>query len=98
MTKANGQHDSALDALVALKRQLTSLKLDALLDTDRVTPTPSIHDLDSIVDEVVSGVQEQRHARSAVPHDQAQAVPPIRDVEGYQTSSSGYGPHSPRMS
>lgn len=70
MTTPERGNDPAVRSIVELKRQLTDLKLEALLRFGGTGPTTSIHDLDAIVDEVVAGL-EKRRARPPISDDHA---------------------------
>lgn len=87
MNTPEQKNDSAVRAIVELKRQLIDLKLDALLGAYGTKPTTSVHDLDAIVDEVVAGVEERRRARLTITDDQTDCAPTIRGREELRTSS-----------
>ena len=56
---ASGHDDDVVvQAIVSAKRRLTDLKLDAMLRAE--APTPRIHDIDALADEVVAGLDGQR--------------------------------------
>ncbi|MFC9999644.1 hypothetical protein [Nocardia sp. NPDC127526] len=59
----HGEEDTMRKSFLALKRQLTDVKLDALLREPE--PACDINDLDAIVAEVLAGVEGRRQARSA---------------------------------
>ncbi|WP_431728075.1 hypothetical protein [Verrucosispora sp. TAA-831] len=52
--------DPVVQAIVTAKRRLTDLKLEAMLRPE--APTPRIHDIDTLADEVVAGLDGQRPA------------------------------------
>lgn len=45
--------DPVVQAIMSAKRRLTDLKLEAMLHPD--APTPQVHDIDALADEVVAG-------------------------------------------
>lgn len=54
--------DSVVQAIMASKRRLTDLKIEAMLYTD--TPMPQVHDIDALADEVVARMDGQRPVSS----------------------------------
>lgn len=72
MTGPGSDDDSVVESILRLKRQLTDLKLDALvMESGNGRPAASIHDIDAIVAEVIESVEDWRRVRSPMPDDQA---------------------------
>ena len=69
MTTPERCDDRVVESIVELKRKLTDLKLEALLRSGGTAPTTSSHDLDAIVAEAVTGLDERRRARPPISDD-----------------------------
>ena len=65
MTTSEHESDAVVRSIADLKRQLTELKLEALRRSGRGAPSSDIHDIDAIVEEVVSAMQERPTEPSA---------------------------------